>query len=72
MQQVSFELLEELREMIPGSELENCLFFSNHASNYFPVQARLPHDKQALLDQLDQVLKKRDTSMLRPEALRGL
>jgi hypothetical protein len=68
----TFELLEELREMIAGSELKNCLFFSNHASNYFPVQARLPHDKQNLLAQLDQVLKKRDKSMLRPESLRGL
>jgi len=68
----TFELLEELREMIAGSELKNCLFFSNHASNYFPVQARLPHDKQTLLDQLDQVLKSRDRSQLRPESLRGL
>jgi len=68
----TFELLEELRAMIAGSELKNCLFFSNHASNYFPVQARLPHDKQALLDQLDHVLARRDTSMLRPESLRGL
>jgi radical SAM superfamily enzyme YgiQ (UPF0313 family) len=68
----TFELLEELREMLAGSELKNCLFFSNHASNYFPVQARLPHDKQNLLDQLDHVLKKRDTRMLRPESSRGL
>jgi len=68
----TFELLEELRAMIAGSELKNCLFFSNHASNYFPVQARLPHDKLALLNQLDRVLKNRDSSMLRPEALRRL
>jgi len=68
----TFELLEELREIIAGSELSNCLFFSNHASNYFPVQARLPHDKAALLDQLDRVLSSRDERLLRPEALRGL
>ncbi len=68
----TFELLEELREIIAGSELKNCLFFSNHASNYFPVQARLPHDKQALLAQLDRLLASRDRSALRPEALRGL
>jgi len=68
----TFELLEELREMISGSELKNCLFFSNHASNYFPVQARLPHDRLSLLEQLDQILKTRDESLLRPEASRGL
>ncbi len=68
----TFELLEELREMLAGSELKNCLFFSNHASNYFPVQGRLPHDKPALLDQLDRVLKSRDRRLLRPESLRGL
>ena len=68
----TFELLEELREMIAGSELKNCLFFSNHASNYFPVQARLPHDRQALLQRLDEVLQSRDTRLLRPESSRGL
>lgn len=68
----TFELLEELREMIAGSELKNCLFFSNHASNYFPVQGRLPHDRQALLQRLDEVLKSRDRRLLRPESLRGL
>ena len=62
----------ELREMIAGSELKNCLFFSNHASNYFPVQARLPHDRESLLQRLDVVLKSRDRSQLRPESSRGL
>jgi len=68
----TFELLEELRAMIAGSELQNCLFFSNHASNYLPVQGRLPRDKQALLDEIDRVLESRDAGRLRPEALRGL
>ncbi len=68
----TFELLEELREMLDGSELKSCLFFSNHASNYFSVQGRLPHDRQSLLEQLDQVLKSRDAGLLRPESQRGL
>jgi len=68
----TFELLEELREMLSGSELKSCLFFSNHASNYFSVQGRLPHDRQSLLERLDQVLKSRDASLLRPESSRGL
>jgi len=68
----TFELLAELREMIAGSELKSCLFFSNHASNYFSVQGRLPHDRQSLLKRLDQVLASRDESLLRPESSRGL
>jgi radical SAM superfamily enzyme YgiQ (UPF0313 family) len=68
----TFELLEELREILVGSELKSCLFFSNHASNYFSVQGRLPHDRQSLLERLDQVLKSRDASLLRPESQRGL
>jgi radical SAM superfamily enzyme YgiQ (UPF0313 family) len=67
-----FELVRELRDMIAESELENCLFFSNHASNYFPVQARLPKDKETILQQLDFVLSSRSDNHLRKEFMRGL
>jgi radical SAM superfamily enzyme YgiQ (UPF0313 family) len=67
-----FELVRELRDMVAASELENCLFFSNHASNYFPVQARLPKDKETILQQLDFVLSSRDNNQLRSEFLRAL
>jgi radical SAM superfamily enzyme YgiQ (UPF0313 family) len=67
-----FELIEELRTMIAESQLENCLFFSNHASNYLPIQARLPKDKMKTLEEIDAVLHTRDQSLLRPECLRGL
>ncbi len=67
-----FELVRELRDMIAESELENCLFFSNHASNYFPVQARLPKDKETILQQLDFVLSSRNDKHLRKEFMRGL
>ena len=66
------ELLPELREMLAHTNLSRGLFFSNHASNYFSVQGRLPHDRQSLLDQLDRVLENRDVSQLRPESQRGL
>jgi radical SAM superfamily enzyme YgiQ (UPF0313 family) len=39
-------LLVELREMISCTDLSRGLFFSNHASNYLPVRARLPRGKQ--------------------------
>ena len=38
-------LLLELREMLAHTDLSRGLFFSNHASNYLPVKARLPAGK---------------------------
>lgn len=67
-----FDLVQELRDMIAESELENCLFFSNHASNYFPVAARLPRDKETILQQLDFVLSSRNDKHLRKEFMRAL
>jgi radical SAM superfamily enzyme YgiQ (UPF0313 family) len=64
------ELLVELREMIAHTNLTRGLFFSNHASNYLPVKARLPRGKQEALDLIDQALK--GEVGLRPEWLRAL
>jgi len=67
-----FELLKELRTMIAESNLHNCLFFSNHASNYLPIRARLPKDKESSLKLIDEVLSSGDESLLTPEYLRAL
>jgi radical SAM superfamily enzyme YgiQ (UPF0313 family) len=64
------ELLQELREMIASTDLTRGLFFSNHASNYLPVRARLPKGKQEALDQVDAAL--RGEIDLRPEWMRAL
>ena len=64
------ELLAELREMIAHTNLTRGLFFSNHASNYLPVRARLPRGKQEALDLIDRALK--GEVGLRPEWLRAL
>ena len=64
------ELLQELREMIASTDLTRGLFFSNHASNYLPVRARLPKGKQEALNQIDAAL--RGEIDLRPEWLRAL
>jgi radical SAM superfamily enzyme YgiQ (UPF0313 family) len=64
------ELLLELREMIAHTELGRGLFFSNHASNYLPIKARLPKGKQEALDQIDSAL--RGEIGLRPEWMRAL
>jgi len=67
-----FELLLELKTMIAESDLNRCLFFSNHASNYFPVKARLPRDKKACVQLLDRILDRHDRGALTPEHLRAL
>ena len=64
------ELLLELREMIVHTNLSRGLFFSNHASNYLPIKARLPKGKQVALDQIDSALK--GDIGLRPEWMRAL
>jgi radical SAM superfamily enzyme YgiQ (UPF0313 family) len=64
------ELLLELREMISQTNLSRGLFFSNHASNYLPVKARMPKGKQQALDFIDSAL--RGDITLRQECMRGL
>ncbi len=66
-----FELIEELRAMIAHTDMHG-LFFSNHASNYLPIKARMPKDKEATLKLIDDVLAKRDPALLRPEYFRAL
>lgn len=63
-------LLLELKEMISHTHLTRGLFFSNHASNYLPIKARLPKGKQEALDTIDAAL--RGEIGLKPEWMRGL
>ena len=63
-------LLLELREMIAHTDLTRGYFFSNHASNYLPVKAKLPSGKQKALDLIDAAL--RGEVGLKPEWMRAL
>jgi radical SAM superfamily enzyme YgiQ (UPF0313 family) len=63
-------LLRELREMISHTHLTRGYFFSNHASNYLPVKAKLPSGKQRALDLIDSAL--RGEVGLKPEWMRAL
>ncbi len=49
---------------------KECIFRSNHASNYLPLRGTLPQDKDNLLAVLQRALD--DRSMLRPEMFRAL
>jgi radical SAM superfamily enzyme YgiQ (UPF0313 family) len=64
------EMLQELRTMIAFTELSRGLFHANHASNYLPIKARMPKDKEATLRLIDEALAGKIT--LKPEWLRAL
>jgi radical SAM superfamily enzyme YgiQ (UPF0313 family) len=64
------ELLTELREMIVHTRLSRGLFFANHASNYLPLKARLPKDRDQALALVEEAI--RGEIALKPEWLRGL
>jgi len=68
----SIGMLRELREIVAHLDVGDCLFRSNHASNYLPVGGRLPQDKQAMLAALDKVLLAPESVQLRPESWRLL
>ena len=67
-----FEFLAELKGIIENSNFTNCFFSSMHASNYLSVRGTLSRDKERMLSEIQRVLYEGDSSMLRPEFLRGL
>ena len=67
-----FEFLAELKGIIENSNMTNCLFSSMHASNYLSIRGILSADKDRMLREIRRVLEEGDSSMLRPEFLRGL
>ncbi|MFC1857002.1 radical SAM protein [Thermodesulfobacteriota bacterium] len=64
------EMLRELRTMIAFTNMSRGLFHANHASNYLPIKARMPKDKDATLRLIDEALAGKIT--LKPEWLRAL
>lgn len=51
------EVMIETREFIKNLEVDNCVFRSNHASNYAPLAANLNEDKERLLEELDSIIE---------------
>ena len=49
-------LLQELRTMIEHINVDRGQLQSNHASNYLPINARLPRDKEQVLAMIDTAL----------------
>lgn len=63
-------ILQELRTMLAATDLSQGLFHANHASNYLPIRAKLPEEKDETLALLDQALAGK--LALKPEYLRAL
>jgi len=64
------EMLAELRTIIEHTHLSGGFFTANHASNYLPIKARLPGEKEDALNIIDMALE--DDLPLKPEWLRAL
>jgi radical SAM superfamily enzyme YgiQ (UPF0313 family) len=67
-----FDLLKELAIIIEKSDFSSCYFTSNHASNYLPIKARLPQEKEATVATIHSTITKNDVKSLRAEFMRGL
>ena len=68
----TFGFLTELGTMIARSQFTDCFFTSNHASNYLPIRARLPQQKEDTVRMIQEVIRRGDRGLLRPESLRAL
>jgi len=64
------DFLKELKILVQNLEVKNSIFRSNHASNYLPLKANLPADKQRLLETIEYGIK--HPEILKPEELRAL
>ncbi len=64
--------IRELYLMVANSDFTDCYFTSNHASNYLPIRARLPKQKEKILQMIGSVIHEKNESRMRPEYLRGL
>ena len=62
--------LREIKLILEKVSLSNCIFRSNHASNYLPLKGILNRDKAALISLLERSLS--EPGLLRPEYMRGL
>ncbi|MBI4228270.1 MAG: radical SAM protein, partial [Deltaproteobacteria bacterium] len=58
--------------MVENTNLTDGYFFSNHISNYLPIKAKFPRDKEKILIKIREVLEKKDEAYLRPDFYRDV
>jgi radical SAM superfamily enzyme YgiQ (UPF0313 family) len=51
------QIMRETREFLQNLKVTNCIFRSNHASNYMALSGTLPGDKEKLLADIDSAIK---------------
>ncbi len=64
------DLLRELRTIVAESRTTRAIFRTNHASNYLPIEGRLPRDREKIVTAIEAAI--RGEVPLRPECFRGL
>ncbi|MCT4618923.1 MAG: B12-binding domain-containing radical SAM protein [Marinisporobacter sp.] len=64
------EVILETKELIKNLDVKNCVFRSNHASNYVALAGTLPRDQMNLLKQLDLTME--NTYGIKDEMFRRL
>ena len=64
------QMLTELRVIVVASQPRAAIFRTNHASNYLPLEGRLPRDRDRIVETVDRALA--GGIPLRPEWARGL
>lgn len=67
-----FQLIKELEIIVENTTLSNGYFFSNHISNYLPIKAKFPEEKEKVLKQIREVLKANNENLLRPDYYRDV
>lgn len=68
----TLEILKELQCLLENVNLTNCVFRSNHASNYLPLRGTLNRDRDSLVALLREAVARPGAVPLRPEGSRGL
>lgn len=66
------DILAELKTLIEHLDLTECIFRTNHASNYLPIKGTLNRDRTSLLEILSETIETGTTENLRPSFMRGL
>ncbi len=67
-----FQMIRELKIIVENTELTGGYFFANHISNYLPIKAQFPRDKEKVLEEINKVLRSEDESLLRPDFYRDV
>lgn len=67
-----FQMIRELETIVENTDLTDGYFFSNHISNYLPIKAKFPRDKEKVLNDIRYVLSQKDESLLRSDYYRDV